>query len=307
LDCLYIYKIIEPMKNLKDDIKSKELNNFEINYSTNQTYTAEELDLIAVFFTLVKILFLHKSLNAILALSELIEPLRTGKELHQTTIRNEHAYYCCITQLLKSNPVGIGNGKSNPLIVIGDSHCLSPAWRNIKFGGVERELKPILATGVKIFHLRPESKFYPKKNFHNAVDSIEYGSDAIFLFGEIDCREGLVISVEKCRYENLDEGVETIVLLYIDILLDIVTRKNLRIFVHPVVPVLNETRHIVRIFNRILKEQLMKRNHPKILWMEFFGDLLDNEGNLKKEYELDGTHLNPQYLPLLEKSIVALI
>ncbi len=38
-------------------------------------------------------------------------------------------------------------------------------------------------------------------------------SDVVFLFGEIDCREGLIVSVEKCRYRDLREGAQVPVIL----------------------------------------------------------------------------------------------
>lgn len=43
--------------------------------------------------------------------------------------------------------------------------------------------------------------FFPKMNFYNALERIPKGSEIIMLFGEIDCREGLLVSVERCRYE----------------------------------------------------------------------------------------------------------
>jgi len=86
------------------------------------------------------------------------------------------------------------------LVVTGDSHCLSPAWQVLRIGEEERLLRPMLVTGMKIWHLRDESRFFPKSNFNNAVALIPDGSEVVFLFGEIDCREGLVISVERCRY-----------------------------------------------------------------------------------------------------------
>jgi hypothetical protein len=100
--------------------------------------------------------------------------------------------------------------------------------------GEERLLKPMLVTGLKMWHLRPESVFFPKNNFYNVVSTstdsvccvrgvracvfnrvVRIGvvtvpphSDVVFLFGEIDCREGLVVSVEKCRYRDLEEGAQ---------------------------------------------------------------------------------------------------
>lgn len=86
----------------------------------------------------------------------------------------------------------------------------------------------MLVTGLKMWHLRPESVFFPKNNFYNVVTtsamltymalshcltsfcdfSVPPHSDVLLLFGEIDCREGLVVSVEKCRYKDLEEAAQ---------------------------------------------------------------------------------------------------
>lgn len=99
--------------------------------------------------------------------------MRVGTDLHLTTIRNEHAYYSCITQVMKHIPYPIGSGgsgapdsasggsataavdsKSQPLYVIGDSHCMSSAWQTISVKNQKYVLTPKLVTGLKCWHLR---------------------------------------------------------------------------------------------------------------------------------------------------------
>ena len=40
----------------------------------------------------------------------------------------------------------------------------------------------------------------PQVNFVRAVADIPSGADVVFIFGEIDCREGILVAVEKDRY-----------------------------------------------------------------------------------------------------------
>ena len=89
--------------------------------------------------------------------------------LHQTLIRNENAYYACIAGIRQCQPPVVD--EAAPLVgkvyVIGDSHTLPTAWRVVRRtranGDVEDlVLVPRLVTGVKIWHLRPDSKFYTK-------------------------------------------------------------------------------------------------------------------------------------------------
>jgi len=127
------------------------------------------------------------------------------------------------------------------------------------------------------------------------------GSDVLFLFGEIDCREGLVICVEKCRYESIEEGASTTIDIYIQVLTKLARKRHWNIFVHPIVPVLNETRHIVKVFNKVLKAKLEKVS--SLHYLDFFEKLLDENGALCKKFELDGTHMNPSYLNILNEAL----
>jgi len=86
------------------------------------------------------------------------------------------------------------------------------------------------------------------------------------------------------------------------VLTEIKQKKNLNILVHPVVPVLNETRAMVKQFNTALKERVT--SSPELQWLEFYENLLtEDKEQLREEYSLDGTHLHPAYLALLEKAL----
>jgi hypothetical protein len=122
----------------------------------------------------------------------------------------------------------------------------------------------------------------------------------IFLFGEIDCREGFLVAVEKCKYENLNEAILTTVEIYLRLMIRLAKEKKLRIFVHPVAPVLNETRPVVMQFNQILKSKV--QTAPSLKWLDFVEDLL-KDGGLHPDFNLDGTHLHPNYLRLLEAAL----
>ena len=71
--------------------------------------------------------------------------------------------------------------------------------------GKPRLLHPLLVTGIKMWHLRPSSHFYPKVHFWNTVKLLPQGSQVILLVGEIDCREGLLMAVEKLKVRRRRE------------------------------------------------------------------------------------------------------
>jgi len=255
----------------------------------------------AEFFTLVKIAFVTGALELIWRLVELIEPKRKGYDWHVTNVRNEHAYYCCVTQLMEYVTLPVARHLP-PLYFVGDSHCLTAAWHTLTVHEQPRLLVPKLVTGLKCWHLREDSDFFPKTNFENVVKSIPDRSQCVFLFGEIDCREGIIRAVEHGNYPDLTAGCTAVVDIYIQVLLRLVDERHFTIFVQPVAPVLNETRTFVTEFNKVLREQVLR--HDELHWLEgVFSGLVKPDGNFDTEFELDGTHLNPSYLRLVEAAL----
>lgn len=81
-------------------------------------------------------------------------------------------------------------------------------------------------------------------------------AQVIFMFGEIDCREGLLLAVDKLKYGDIQEAMGVLADIYMEVLIRTVRERDLHVFVHPVPPVLNETRHIVTPFNDLLRERV---------------------------------------------------
>ncbi len=79
----------------------------------------------------------------------------------------------------------------------------------------------------------------------------------IVLLGEIDCREGLLLAVDKLKYDSVDEAMHVLADIYLDVLTRLVESRASTVYVHPVPPVLNETRHIVMPFNAVMKAKVM--------------------------------------------------
>ena len=127
----------------------------------------------------------------------------------------------------------------------------------------------------------------------------------IFVVGEIDCREGIFLAIEKCVYDNVEEGVRSTVRIFIDVIKELVEKRNLRVFIHPIMPVLDETREMVKLYNSIYRAEVDKI--PFVTWLDFFDHLLTPDGlSLRSEYKLDGTHASPKYTTLIESAITVL-
>jgi hypothetical protein len=168
-----------------------------------------DLDLLAITFTIVKILFIQGNLAIIPSLVRAIEPIRRRAKvpIHSTNVRNEHAYYMCICQVMCSmqnpdaplphspfNLLAQTAADAKPLYVVGDSHCLSCAWARVTVAGEMRVLVPKLVTGVKQWHLRQQSNFYTKESFQKTIASIPDGSEVRM------CTYELLIAVSHLHY-----------------------------------------------------------------------------------------------------------
>ena len=102
------------------------------------------------------------------------------------------------------------------IYIIGDSHCLSPGWDVIEIEHHHYMIQPVLITGCKLWHLRDGSLIHAKVNYQEALHTIPDGSTLIYIFGEIDCREGILPSIEKGRYPHAEAAMEFLLKVYMD-------------------------------------------------------------------------------------------
>jgi tetratricopeptide (TPR) repeat protein len=280
-------------------------------------YDDDALDALAVAFALCKVLYLGGGLARARLLVKALEPARRASStpLHQTSVRNEHAYYCCVAQVLCEDPRAATTFDED-VYVCGDSHTLAPAWKVLKVKQKRLRLKPALVTGLKHWHLRREGYFYPKRNFYYVcgVDARSplkkalglFGDDVttptippkatvLFLLGEIDCREGILVAVEKLRYASVEEGIRHTAAIFVDVASRLARHKQWRALVHPVPPVLDETRGMVLKYNATLRRLVDASS--ELTWVDCFDGFLDPaSGKLDDRWRLDGTHLHPRYL-----------
>ena len=61
-------------------------------------------------------------------------------------------------------------------------------------------------------------------------------------------------------------------------------------------------REIVKTFTGVLKKAVLATN--TLHYLDFFESMLTpDQASLNPLYELDGTHMNPKYIPLLEAAL----
>lgn len=153
----------------------------------------------------------------------------------------------------------------------------------------------------------------------------------IFLIGEIDCREGLLLAVERDVYPTVTSGMDRVIDIFADVVRKLIRDKRFRVLIHPVVPVLDPTRAIVAEFNQRYRRKM--EAIKGVCWLDLFDDLLcagpgpSGTGNLatataaamasvgqlptdqhstrllKPGLDLDGAHLHPKYAALIEREL----
>lgn len=94
-----------------------------------EQYDGEQLDIMAIAFTCLKVLYVGGAIERARRLVALLEPARKAcaTPLHQTVIRNEAAFYGCIQQLLEEAPtqlLGLRDQSQPVIYLCGDSHTL---------------------------------------------------------------------------------------------------------------------------------------------------------------------------------------
>lgn len=108
----------------------------EVNFiaKSPQPYTDDDRYLLAFLFTIVKILYVKGLVAQLPDMLSLLEVLYKGKELHESNIKNEAAYFNCIYELFRIEPTIPAtqpNKSQEILYFIGDSHCIPAAWKTL--------------------------------------------------------------------------------------------------------------------------------------------------------------------------------
>jgi tetratricopeptide (TPR) repeat protein len=290
-----IYHLFHDLKDIFSEENRKEFKDVLMNSEYDPDYFDEslppysdfELDLLALHFQIFKMLYVAGALCYLPRFANVLHPLRKGRTLHKTIIKNQNSYFSMCSSLLQYLKF---ENYQEKIYVCGDSHSLVPSWHVIN----GKLIVPKLVTGLKCWHMRKESRFFTKLNFETVIGSIPDNSTVIFIFGEIDCREGIIGSVEKCKYADIYEAIKFTADIYLNTLNELKSKKKLNPIIHPVVPVIDVTRMFVVPFNDYLRKQ------NQFLFMDFEDSLLLNDKkDLNKVYELDGTHLSPKYIELM--------
>lgn len=259
--------------------------------------TDDDLNFLHLIFKIVKICYVQGKIELASRICRFMDPFVAAcGDLNATPIKNGYSYFQFIAKMIPLKPL---DPKADMRIyIMGDSHCLSPAWNLIEVESKPCLIQPLLITGCKLWHLRDASHIHVKVNYVEALDSIPEGSTLIYILGEIDCREGILPAVEKGRYPNAEAAMKVLLKIYMDRVKEAIRKKKLaHVYIHLVPPALDFARPTIMAFNQLLRKTVLglKKEGVNISWLGFKDNLLLENGQLNPLFYIDGTHLHPRY------------
>ena len=164
--------------------------------------------------TLKSILLIINYLRADLAHCEKAIPLLT-KSLETKALSLDPSdilgmyvkFLASIFTFRHANPDLYSAAAEKNIYMIGDSHCLSPAYVITNNKNSAHQIIPKLIFGTKAWHFHRRSYKTRLDGFKNIIESIPNGSTIFLSFGEIDCRinEGIFSHYLKNPDSNLEK------------------------------------------------------------------------------------------------------
>lgn len=115
-----------------------------------------------------------------------------GLEQFEKLTDEEKTFCNTYDQYLKKLLVSMPSERAavfQPLIHIGESHCLSYAGSVLFLNNVCYRVRPKIVFGIKAFHLSSKGENRYKTLMKHQLDSVPAGSTVLISIGEIDCRE----------------------------------------------------------------------------------------------------------------------
>ncbi len=216
-------------------------------------------------------------------------------------------YYNYLLELIKfhyTNPKLYEGVYDKTLYLLGDSHCLSPAFTNVKIGKINYKCKPELIKGAQARHLSNAQKNRHTTAFDYVLKEIPKNSTVVIMFGEIDTRveDGILPyhkKIGKLDEESINTTIKNIVTNYVEFCLHQAENKSLNLIFYGVpadsmVSISLEDKkwrsYIIKKFN----EELSKITKIKgVSFIDIYSMTLNEDNKASSKYYIDSIHLKP--------------
>lgn len=198
------------------------------------------------------------------------------------------------------------------IYILGDSHCLSPAYTYVNIEDEEYRCNPILVVGAQMRHLTVQKKNKHNVEYHNKIKSIPKHSIVVCMFGEIDTRmdDGILPYHKKnntLNEEAINANIENIVRNYVEFCVKKSRSKKLKLILygvpagHSIADIVPEDkewrRYIIKKLNIELAAKCKEKNIPFIdiytMTVADDGGVVGDDGVSSSKYHMEGIHLLP--------------
>ena len=210
---------------------------------------------------------------------------------------------------LKGNQANNGN-----VFHLGDSHCLTYAYRSLTFDKTVQPILPKIIFGAKAWHFARAAPNQYKAIFNYHITKIPKGSKVFLSFGEIDCRreegiiKALVTSESNCR-----AIVDRTVRGYVDFVFSACQNREINLIFFGVPAPVQSTDgtylqdeknliqlEIIKTFNEILQSASKKLGG---CFVDTFGFTSENNGKSNNKFHIDPFHLSSRTLSEVRKQL----
>ena len=195
--------------------------------------------------------------------------------------------------------------EATPLYMVGDSHCLSPAWRYVTYKGEKVQVVPKLVIGCKVFHLTNEKPDPRKDNYLRTIDKLPAGSTYIMSVGEIDCRidEG-ILQAHKKKGLNYAETMPAFIEKFVNFVVVESEKRSLTpIFAGVPAPGIRdkevsdlermELAQLILCYNETLKAEAKKKS---CAFIDVHAATVGDQGFSNNLYHFDAKHLKAEFI-----------
>jgi tetratricopeptide (TPR) repeat protein len=222
------------------------------------------------------------------------------------------AYHTFLSRLIEtSNRTKKDLTSQGVIYHLGESHCLSYAHKGIIVNNVQYTVMPRITFGAKAFHFSGEKDNVFKSITKAHFDSLSNGSKVLITYGEIDCRpnEGFITAAKKLN-QPIEALISDTVKGYVDWFALQNVRKNhtlsffnvpAPVFKKSIEPQVNiQVAETVKKFNAALAKYVALQNFNLI---DVYGFTCDENGFSNEKYHIDGYHLGPHAIEVIEPQL----
>ncbi len=256
--------------------------------SLNKEQTNIAIIFKALIFFLKDDLFQCK--NTLLSISSLNECESSLEEIYQ-----RYAIYLLELILFYENNKHLYKKEYyKELYLIGDSHCLSPAYTFVNINNTIYRCIPNLVQNTQARHLVGNNNY--TSAFEYAVKDIPESSFVVMMFGEIGTRLDIGILPYHIKNKTLNKkaislNIKTIIKSYVNFCIKKTKNKKLNLIFYGVpISTIKDSKYkswqdyIIKKFNIELAKEVKKKD---LLFIDVY------EMTLLNNYHLDSVHLTP--------------